>query len=529
MPPFVLSVLRYPESKMRDIRGLHNLIIPSIRWRPRAGLVVAILMLVVVGLMTALYLWTQIEVTIVVNDHPYRFYTHQTSVKAVLREAGLEIHEEDIVLPRLDAPLPLGEAIVVRQARPVIIEVDGKIIERRTHTRTVADLLSEVAIFPKAHDRITIDGQAADLETSLTAYLSDSFPSRDVGGRGGRLLGGQYIPNPDLAPVRVVLRRAVPIHISDGGVPTTIYTTDATVGEALRAHDIILHLGDRVIPSLDSRISTDMRVYIQRSKPVEIVVDGQTIRTRTRKETVAEVLAQEGVALFGKDYISFREDQRITDSMVIRVVRVREEIAIEQDPMPFETVWRPDAEMEIDQRRLEQEGQEGMTKRRLRIAYEDGWEVRRTMEDEWIDREAKTKVIAYGTYIVSRDLETPEGTFQYWRKVRVLATSYTAATSGKERDHPEYGLTFSGLKASKGVIAVDPKVINLEARIYVPGYGLGVAGDTGGQIKGRHIDLGYDESNLVMWYKWVDAYLLDLPPPENQIRWVLPNWPREHR
>jgi 3D (Asp-Asp-Asp) domain-containing protein len=81
----------------------------------------------------------------------------------------------------------------------------------------------------------------------------------------------------------------------------------------------------------------------------------------------------------------------------------------------------------------------------------------------------------------------------------------------------------------KGIVAVDPSVIPLRSKVYVPGYGVGIAGDTGGSIKGRHIDLGYDEDNLVLWYRWVDVYLLDPPPPRSQIRWVLPNWPVERR
>jgi 3D (Asp-Asp-Asp) domain-containing protein len=42
-----------------------------------------------------------------------------------------------------------------------------------------------------------------------------------------------------------------------------------------------------------------------------------------------------------------------------------------------------------------------------------------------------------------------------------------------------------------GAIAVDPSVIPLGARIGVPGYGLGVAADTGGAIVGARIDLWF--------------------------------------
>ena len=72
-----------------------------------------------------------------------------------------------------------------------------------------------------------------------------------------------------------------------------------------------------------------------------------------------------------------------------------------------------------------------------------------------------------------------------------------------------------------GIIAVDPDVIALRTNLYVPGYGVGVAGDTGGAIIGRHIDLGYDDDNLVLWYRWVDCYVLTPVPPLDEIDYVL--------
>jgi 3D (Asp-Asp-Asp) domain-containing protein len=39
------------------------------------------------------------------------------------------------------------------------------------------------------------------------------------------------------------------------------------------------------------------------------------------------------------------------------------------------------------------------------------------------------------------------------------------------------------------LVAVDPKVIPLRTRLYVPGYGYGYAADTGSRIKGNRIDL----------------------------------------
>lgn len=51
------------------------------------------------------------------------------------------------------------------------------------------------------------------------------------------------------------------------------------------------------------------------------------------------------------------------------------------------------------------------------------------------------------------------------------------------------GRTASGLPVGIGVIAVDPAVIPLGTRVFVPGYGPAVAADVGSAIKGAIIDL----------------------------------------
>lgn len=64
------------------------------------------------------------------------------------------------------------------------------------------------------------------------------------------------------------------------------------------------------------------------------------------------------------------------------------------------------------------------------------------------------------------------------RPLRVMATAYALR-----------GHTASGAYTRMGTIAVDPRVIPLGTRLYVPGYGWGLAQDTGGAIRGNVIDL----------------------------------------
>ena len=500
-----------------------------LHWRPKTGLWALLVILTLGSLLTAGYLRTGETITVVINGLPRPVRTHQTTVGDLLCEMGIVLQPEDIVQPAPDTPLHAGQVVLVRQARAVSIQADGRTISLRTHEQSVAAILQQAGVSVGIYDRVMVDGRDVNLSPDPQATISSS---RAVSGRGvghASMLSGLSGSSGDPPPLQIAVRRAMPLYLSDDGATSILYTTLPTVGEALRAEGITLYLGDEVHPSLGSRVSSGMRVYIQRARPVEITVDGRTIRSRTRRQTVAEVLAEQGITLMGRDYVEPDLAAPVTDDMRIRVVRVQETTVIEQEPIPFETAWQPDAEMELDQRRLVQEGADGVHRSRLRVIYHDGREVSRTLEDEWVAVEPTTRIIAYGTKIVIRDLETPDGTFQYWRKIRMLATAYTEASCGKDPDHPYYGITYLGWRMRHGIVAVDPRVVNLRSRVYVFGYGEGVAGDTGGAIKGHRIDLGYDVDNYVPWYRWEDVYVLTPVPPANRIHWILPNWPRERR
>ena len=53
------------------------------------------------------------------------------------------------------------------------------------------------------------------------------------------------------------------------------------------------------------------------------------------------------------------------------------------------------------------------------------------------------------------------------------------------------GTTATGVPVGWGVVAVDPSVIPLGTRMTIPGYGAGVAADTGGAVQGATIDLWF--------------------------------------
>lgn len=90
--------------------------------------------------------------------------------------------------------------------------------------------------------------------------------------------------------------------------------------------------------------------------------------------------------------------------------------------------------------------------------------------------------------------------------VEVVATGYTAGkeSTGKSPGHPEYGITYSGVKVRKAdfsTIAADPSVFPIGTIMYIPDYGFGVVADTGGAIKGHKIDL-YFATKQQVYEEW---------------------------
>ena len=69
---------------------------------------------------------------------------------------------------------------------------------------------------------------------------------------------------------------------------------------------------------------------------------------------------------------------------------------------------------------------------------------------------------------------------------------YVSATGYSAHDPGNGNRTATGTLVRRGVIAVDPSVIPLGTRVFIPGYGEAVAEDIGGGIHGQRIDVAFD-------------------------------------
>lgn len=210
---------------------------------------------------------------------------------------------------------------------------------------------------------------------------------------------------------------------------------------------------------------------------LSIRIDGTTRTVITTAGTVQAVLQQEGVALNQHDQVTPPVATVVSDGMKIVVARVTCEIKRERIPSPVATITRIDRRMTMRPVVL-REGKAGVIERTRVIWKKDGVVSQQWTQNPRVIAKGTPRVVVRGN--VSRGLLTG-------RVLTMHSTAYDPgpASCGKHAD----GYTAIGMRATRGVVAVDPRVIPLGTRVYVEGYGQAVAGDTGGAIKGNRIDV----------------------------------------
>lgn len=465
---------------------------PIPRWLIVIGLVLVVALAAAIG-STA---FAQTTVTITDGGQSQTLHTQASTVGEAVQAAGIPLYPEDVVQPAADTPLAADMEITLTRATAVEISEGGVTVVVRTHQRKVGAILAEAGKTLGPDDAVYADGQRLEAD-----QLDEAGP----------------------IPHILQIQRVTTVRIQDGDRMITLLTSALTVGDALTQTDVPLYVADGVTPPLHTPLTNGLDITITRSLPITIEVDGRVLQSRTHRDTVADVLADAGVTLLGGDYALPALDQAPpADGSPIKVVRVLEQIVTETSPLAYQTQFQAIDTLELDNTQVIQAGAYGTTATRVRVRYENGVEVSRTAEDSWVSVQPQPRIIGYGTQIVIRVVDTPDGPLEYWRAIRMYATSYSASRSGTSPSAPWYGRTRSGKKLTIGMVAIDLNVMPLGTRLYIPGYGFATAEDTGGGVKGKIIDLGFDDWNYVGWHSYQTVYLLAPAPPADQIRWVIP-------
>jgi len=432
------------------------------------------------------------NIFLVINGELQEHTTFALTVDGFLEEQGILLQESDRVSPSSRTMLWGNETIFLTISKGIQIFADGQTISLNTAERRPENIILEAGLLLYPQDRLLVDGLSVGENSIMSPAESHS--------------------------IQVLRGTDIELQTEDG---IFHFTTDTDIlADALWKENIEIFEADHLSVPLNTTLDgTPLRVELIRSKPLLVILPEESVTIRTTANSVGAALAQSGLSLQGLDYSNPPEDEALPDNRQIEVIRVKEEVLLNQEQIQFSTEYQAVNDLDLDQLQIVSGGEFGIEAQRLRVVYENGSEVSREIEKEWIIRDPKPRVLGYGTKITIQTENTPEGEISYWRKITAWATSYNETCEGCNT------ITASGAPLKKGVIAVRLAWYRYMkgARVYIPGYGFANIEDNGGGVPWsvNWVDLGYREANYVPWSQNVTVYFLTpVPPPEN-IMYVL--------
>lgn len=305
----------------------------------------------------------------------------------------------------------------------------------------------------------------------------------------------------------------VPFTLHQNGFASSQYAAGLTVGDALSQIGVQLGADDLVSPPLDSLLTPGLHIYVQHASTVRLILEGKEQIVTTRANSVGELLSEVGFRLEPTDRVFPPPNDPIGGGITVNVTTFRAVREFQDTPIDFDTVFVFDGTLPVGESVLLEEGSPGYLRREFHVVTVNGREIQRELISERVLL-PRDQVVAVGTYEAPPPpppaprppfvVESPQGELDCARTLTVWATWYTAASAGGN------GITASGTPVYRGIVAVDPNVIPLGTRMYIPGYGFGLAADTGGGVIGNHIDLGFGADDVVDWRTgYVDICILN--------------------
>jgi uncharacterized protein YabE (DUF348 family) len=296
-------------------------------------------------------------------------------------------------------------------------------------------------------------------------------------------------PAPDSASAPVPADQPVDVTVVANAETTTASTHASDVGAFLAEHKMPVSKGDFVSVPLDTPICDGMKIVYRRAVMVTIFVGGNKRIVRSAAPTVGALLAEQRIPISSSDEVtpSLRVVPLAHD--VVHVIRVDAWTVREKLSIAPATRERDAADLAAGTTRTVDPGRAGLREATIRFVRRDGSRTTRTVLASRIIRAPRPRILERGIAEYQSLAHVAEQGFTNamhlaGSAIQMIATAYTAGCYGCT------GITATGVRAGFGVIAVDPRVIPLGTRLYIPGYGRAIAGDTGGSIHGHRVDLG---------------------------------------
>lgn len=209
------------------------------------------------------------------------------------------------------------------------------------------------------------------------------------------------------------------------------------------------------------------------------VSHGASLHVVTEARTVGGALADLGIPLGADVLVSPGLNQSVSDGETITISRASAKPISLSTALAYPVVQVPDKTLALGLSVVVQNGRSGYASIQSRPGLVMGALGEVHLVGRSLIRQAVPQLMLVGATPISRD--TYSGA--YVSRLTVKATAYWRNPLWSN------GRTATGAQVHFGSIAVDPSVIPLGSRLFVQGYGLGVADDTGSAVKGLHVDL----------------------------------------
>lgn len=280
---------------------------------------------------------------------------------------------------------------------------------------------------------------------------------------------------------------------------TETYLSHAeTLEEFIAEQNIEIFEGDRIF--LEDKEITDMAtalksgddLSVKRAYPIDVIIDGVTYETLVTDEKVKDIEAKYAEQL-GEKYefkSSFTQNSPVRKDMVLEYETTRYEVEVIEVPEKFETVYVDNPDVPIGEFVVTQEGADGVRTYTYTRTFIGG-KYSKIEETSEITTEPVNRIIERAPGFVSI---YEIGEIKYTKTMEMNVSAYTPYCAGVD------DVTASGTQVRRGVCAVDTSVIPFGTKIFVPGYGVAVAEDRGGAIKGNKLDIYMESySEAIKW------------------------------
>jgi 3D (Asp-Asp-Asp) domain-containing protein len=295
------------------------------------------------------------------------------------------------------------------------------------------------------------------------------------------------------------------------GRTKSVSTESQDVASLLAEQNVQVAGGDLVSPATSVSLTDGSVVVVRHVVPVTLDLGGQLIHLDVLGHTVADALVMAGLDPTGGITTDPSVDQPLVSGMTIKASDVFFRVQEEEVPLAFDTVVEGDPSLPLDHRTVVTKGVAGSAVRVWQVLVTAGVEGKRSLKAETVINPPVAEVVRIGTKRAFRQVmaANPRPKAHKAAKVAVPSpkvdgttllvesTAYSPYECGQDATWIAAKRRQYHLPDGWGVVAVDPRVIPLGSRLFVEGYGYAVAGDTGGAIHGKIIDVCFWGADLL--------------------------------